>query len=173
MKKIILLFVVMFVVASADAQFYVGGAVSTSLETKNDVESVSIKFLPEAGFNINDKFGVGAVIGFSQTRYDGKSLGSTYQFSPYARFTFYRSDLVRVFLDGGFSVYSTDLSGSDESITTFDIGVKPGIAVNVSEKISLVGKFGFIGLRHLDDDHNIVDVSLDATDISFGLLFSF
>jgi hypothetical protein len=171
MKKIILLFVLVFVAASVDAQLYVGGAVSASIESKNDVEATTFKILPEAGYNISDKFAVGAVIGFSRSSYDGKSLGSTFQFAPYARFSFYRSDLVRLFVDGGFSVYSNDIG--DETITTFDIGVKPGIALDLSEKISIVGKFGFIGFRHYDDDHNKIDMSIDATDISIGLFYSF
>jgi len=173
MKKIILLFVLVFVAASVDAQLYVGGAVSASIESNNDVEATTFKILPEAGYNISDKFAVGAVIGFSRSSYDGKSLGSTFQFAPYARFSFYRSDLVRLFVDGGFSVYSNKIEDSDVSITNFDIGVKPGIALDLSEKISLVGKFGFIGFRHYDDDHNKIDMSIDAADISIGLFYSF
>ena len=63
MKKILLLAVVLFASLNASAQFYVGGSVgfgSVKPVGGEDSEFV-FKILPEFGYNLNDKWAIGAV----------------------------------------------------------------------------------------------------------------
>ena len=68
MKKILLLAVVMFASLNASAQFYAGGSIgfgSVKPVGGGDSEFV-FKILPEVGYQINDQWAAGAVLGYSK-----------------------------------------------------------------------------------------------------------
>ena len=63
MKKIVILFFVVMVALSAKAQFYAGGNVS--LWHNDDADNTYFLIEPELGYNINEKWAVGATLGFA------------------------------------------------------------------------------------------------------------
>jgi len=172
MKKIFVLCVIVCASVSVKAQLYLGGSLGFWLNENNSVETTTIKFLPEVGYSINDKWAVGGVLGYTHVEVDDKDASKTFKFAPYARFSFYGTDLVRLFVDGGISVYSSKV-GKGDSETTFSTGFEPGVALDLSKRISLVTKFGFFGYREYSEDHNAFGLNLDGNTLTFGVYYSF
>lgn len=172
MKKILLMLIFVCVIASADAQVYIGGSVSVWVDENKKTETTTIEFLPEVGFLISDRWSLGTVLGYTQKEVDGANTNKTFEFAPYARFSYYRYDLVRLFVDASFSLYSSKAGKADRQ-TTFGVGLKPGVALDLSEKISLVAKFGFFGYRQYNDDHDAVGFNINGNNLSFGVFYTF
>ena len=151
MKKLILLLFVACVTLSANAQFYVGG--STSLWFGKDDTSISI--LPEVGYVMNDRWAFGTEIGFihqNQTimdfnglYYDRKMNGVVV--GPYARFTYFKKGMVGLFVDGGLDYRLTKVKNADAEHGV-RLGLKPGVALSLTDRLSMVAKFGFLGFDH-------------------------
>jgi len=144
MKKILMTLAMGMMALTMSAQMYVGGSVGFESWSpdKGDGES-SFKFLPEFGMQFNDQWGAGVQIGYVTDKAGVYGLGteSAFIFSPYVRYNAIKAGKVSVFLDGGFDFYS--YSKPDNS--AFSIGIKPGVAVALTNKLSFVTHFGFLG----------------------------
>lgn len=170
MKKVFFSLLLLLAVFSASAQenkwFFSG---SVSLWHDNTEEETYFKFIPEVGYNINKKWAVGIEAGYSNQRID------VFMLAPFVRWTFFQNKTVRLFVDGGIGYTQADIIGSQS--TGFEIGAKPGIAINVTKHLSLLSKIGFLGYR----DHyrftgsmqNGYGIDLDPSNIQLGLQFSF
>ena len=197
MKKILLLAVVLFASLNASAQFYVGGSVgfgSVKPVGGGDSEFV-FKILPELGYNLNDKWAVGAVLGYQQgLPFSGMNIGTgnnnviegvnnlatqanfsqveTFTISPYARYTAVEWDMVNVFFDGGLTFGSVKDSG-----TYFSLGVRPGLAVKLCDEISFVAHLGFLGFENFSPKgggKSGTSFGLEfANSCSFGVYYNF
>ena len=176
MKKMTLLLFVACVTLSANAQLYVGG--STSLWVGSDDTSISLT--PEVGCVLNDYWAIGTEIGFahrSQTinshlgGYDIKT--NSFVLAPYARFTYLKLGKVGLFVDGGLD-YKMQKQKDVDATHGVRIGLKPGVALSLTDRLSLVAKFGFLGFAH---DYNMVGnsggFSFTGNDLSFGFYVSF
>ncbi|MDR1223785.1 MAG: porin family protein [Tannerella sp.] len=177
MKKLLLLFFVICAAAPAvNAQLYAGGSLSAWVKDINSEETATVTFLPEAGFAISDRWAFGTVLGYTHryTRNDRdiKVTTQTFEFAPYARFSFYRTERVRLFVDGGFSLYSNKAGEADRT-NTFSAGLKPGIALNLSEKISLIAKVGFLGFDRFNEDDRAYGFTIDGNGLSLGAYYAF
>ena len=188
MKKFLMTLAAAFVAVTMSAQVYVGGSVSvdswSSQKLAGDQSETTFKFMPEIGYNLNEEWAVGAVIGYESNKWSGvkgNSLGvgagfseNAFTFNPYARYTYLKSGKVSLFVDGG--VDFTTASKGDW--TELALGVKPGLAVNLTDNISFVSHIGFIGFDQFNpdgDDNNTtkVGVDLSGANLSFGLYFNF
>ena len=197
MKKILLLAVVLFASLNASAQFYVGGSVgfgSVKPVGGGDSEFV-FKILPELGYNLNDKWAVGAVLGYQKgLQFSGMNIGTgnnnviegvnnlatqanfsqveTFTISPYARYTAIEWDMVNVFFDGGLTFGSVKDSG-----TYFSLGVRPGLAVKLCDEISFVAHLGFLGFENYSPKgggKSGTSFGLEfANSCSFGVYYNF
>ena len=63
-------------------------------------------------------------------------------------------------------------------MTAFGLGIKPGVAVSLNEKLSFVAHFGFLGYKSVDpdgDDNKVTSIGLDAdgSELTFGLYYNF
>ena len=176
MKKLTLLLFVACVTLSANAQFYVGG--SASLWVGSDDTNVSLT--PEVGYVLNDHWAIGTEIGFghsSRTAYD--YFGeydvkmNSFILSPYARFTYLKLGKVGLFVDGGLD-YAMQKQKDVDAVHGVRLGLKPGVALSLTERLSLVAKFGFLGFDH---DYNGLGnsggFSFTGNDLSFGFYVSF
>ncbi|MDR2914686.1 MAG: porin family protein [Tannerella sp.] len=172
MKKLLLLFIFACMIALADAQVYVGGSVSVWVDENKKTETTTLDFLPEVGFVLSDRWSLGTVLGYTQKEVDGTSTNKTFEFAPYARFSFYRFDLVRLFVDANFSLYSSKAGKADRQ-TTYGVGLKPGVALDLSDRISLVAKYGFFGYRQYDDDHDAFGFNINGNGLSLGMFYTF
>ena len=79
MKKLFTVIAAAFIAVAANAQFYAGGNVGFQTGDRT-----YINIAPEAGYNFNDQFAVGAVVGFSHQ----EDLYSAITLNPYVRWTF-------------------------------------------------------------------------------------
>jgi len=172
MKKVLLVLISVFIMASTEAQVYIGGGISAWIEDKNGTETGTIDFLPEIGFFVGKRWSIGGVIGYSQKHVDGTKTFDSFEFAPYARFTFYKNELVRLFIDGTIAVYSSE-TGTSIRTETYSLGLKPGLSLDLSEKINLFAKFGFFGFRQYGEDHMGLGFNLNGNSLSLGMYYTF
>ncbi|WP_420186811.1 outer membrane beta-barrel protein [Bacteroides pyogenes] len=174
MKKILILFFMVAAALSVKAQVYVGG--TTSLWHNDDADETYYAIAPEIGYNLNNEWIVGAAFGFARRSWDKEDLSlyrRTAFFAPYVRYSFYENKVVRLFVDGTIGLSSTKVKHHD-SEGGFELGFKPGIAINLNKRFSLVAKCGFLGYR--DDYAYGMDgygFSLSGEDLAFGVYYTF
>ena len=164
MKKLFLAITIMVASVSAtNAQFYIGGGLSL-WHYNGNTKTTSFSISPDAGYSFNNHWTVGLAVGFDARFYhdkteeriyinsDGIPETSIYTYhnyysfyaEPYARFNYFSTDRVKLFLDGVLGVALDEHGRYDGS----QVIVRPGISVNITEHFSLVGTFGMLGYIH-------------------------
>ena len=178
MKKILMTLAAVAMAATMNAQGYIGGTMGIGSFKVGDADNeTAYKFLPEVGYNINSDWAVGVSFGF--TKGDLKVLKSdidvagarTTQINPYVRYTFVHSKYFNVFSDLGFGY--AHINGMGDA---YGLGITPGIALNLNEKVSFVTKFAYVGWQHAKTNSVKTDffgVDIDATNVQFGLYYNF
>lgn len=72
MKKIVLSIIVALIAITANAQVYVGGTFgvgSDKVETEGtEVKNTTFKILPEVGYELNEDWSVGTVVGYEYNK---------------------------------------------------------------------------------------------------------
>lgn len=180
MKKLFSLIAVAFVAMSVNAQVYVGGSLGinawSSQKNAGDRSETTFTILPEVGYNLNDEWAVGTVIGYVSDKWTGVNgiSESAFTFNPYARYTYLKAGKVSLFVDGGVDFTTASKADWNE----LAIGLKPGLAVSLSDNISFVSHLGFIGYDVYNpdgDDNNTSKFGLDLSgnNLTFGLYFNF
>ena len=180
MKKLFSLIAVAFVAMSVNAQVYVGGSLGinawSSQKNAGDRSETTFTILPEVGYNLNDEWAVGTVIGYVSDKWVGVNgiSESAFTFNPYARYTYLKAGKVSLFVDGGVDFTTASKADWNE----LAIGLKPGLAVSLSDNISFVSHLGFIGYDVYNpdgDDNNTSKFGLDlnGNNLTFGLYFNF
>lgn len=169
MNKLFLTFAFAVCAMAMNAQLYVGGEVGAWRDW--DANHTTFFVQPEVGYNLNDQWAVGLELGY-MNNYDNGAKENVFGLAPYARYTFAKFGSVNLFVDGGLAYYASDAAGDPKS---FQIGVKPGVAVNLTEKLSFVSHVGFLGYRDSDllGQASGLGFNLDGQDLSFGLYLNF
>ena len=181
MKKILMTLLVAAMAMTANAQFYVGGSVGVgSVKLGHNDAETTYKFVPEIGYNLNSDWALGVAFGYQK---GACSLGNgnygqdvdteLLQINPYVRYTAVKSNVINVFVDGGVGIGSYKDLG-----TQFQLGLRPGVAVNLNKSISFVAHVGFVGFDSFspkgdgNSSHNI-GVDLDGNNVTFGMYINF
>lgn len=176
MKKILMTLVAVAMATTMNAQWYVGGTVGYNYtkDKNTDVKSNTFVITPELGYNLNEKWAVGMKIGYAYNKVDD-AKSNEFVVNPYARYTFVKLDKVNFFVDGGFEYNYVKVE--DDSANGFGISFKPGVAVNLNEKVSFVahvGNFGWASAKAKNAKSvQSVDLGLNLTSVDFGLYFNF
>ncbi len=182
MKKVLMTLAVAFVAIAANAQVYVGGNVGiASSKIGNGDNVTTYKVLPEVGYSINKDWAVGTTIGWGKgTPVEIEDESCNYfTVDPYVRYTFVHSKYINAFVDGGFGYTHYNNAHVDgPSINEWSVGLKPGIAVNLSPKVSFVAHVGFAGWKSAkadgaDKDSHVWGVDLDGNNVTFGVYYNF
>lgn len=152
MKKIILMAVMSVMTLTAAAQnLFVGGSVAAWRNHDDKVTTITIA--PEVGYNLNSNWAIGTVLGWTNI-HRSEITGNLVDFDPYARYTFFKKGMVSLFVDGGvdlgFGKVSYDGEDSDTAVK-YGIGFKPGIALALNDRCSIVAHAGFLGYRGTND----------------------
>ena len=131
---------VAFIAVAANAQVYVGGNVGIGSSKSGDADAVTTyKVLPEIGYNINQNWAIGTTAGWGKgnpVNIEGETQ-NYFTVEPYVRYTFVRSKYINAFVDGGFGyTHVNHAHGAAASVNAWSVGVKPGISVNLSPKVS-------------------------------------
>ena len=174
MKKILMTLAAVAVAATMNAQAYIGGGIGYSHNKVADVKTNTFKIVPEVGYNLDENFAVGLGIGYTYSKSgDVKTTG--FDIAPYLRYTFAKFDKVNVFCDLG--IEYEYLKVGDAKTNSFGVGLFPGLAVNLNEKISFVTKVGALSYVHSKvtdgpkaDNFNI---GLDGSALQFGVYYNF
>ena len=184
MKKIFAVALVAMMTMTVNAQVYVGGGVGLQSSSYDGNSETFFKLVPEIGYNLDENWAVGIAVGYGEHKTTLKSgnLKTTakvkaFEIAPYARYTFAKFDKVNLFVDGAVDYLHTDNAGDKNN--TFSIGLKPGVAVNLNDKLSFVAHAGFLGYQNSKDDYegakaaNTFGFDLDGSNLSFGVYYNF
>ena len=162
---------------TANAQMWVGGSIGYDYTKADgaDFGTNTLTVSPQVGYSFNDKWGIGLEIDWNHVKYDQR-VTNDFGVALFARWTFAKAGIASFFLDGGvdFGSYSESLNGVGPDATTqFGIGVRPGIALNVSDHVSLIARAGFIGWRNVKDKYSQFTVCANESPLSLGAYYSF
>ena len=169
MKKIFMTMAAMVISASASAQVYIGGCAGLASVKQGKADAkMHYALVPEIGYEFNKNWEAGLTIG-----YEGVEDGlNTFELAPYARYTFCNTKLVDLFLEGTMGYAHVGGNGADADI--FEVGLKPGLKLNLSDHVSFVTKVGFFGYQK-NDFSNVQKwgMDVDATNVTFGVNYKF
>jgi len=170
-------------VAQEPGQMWVGGSLGFwSSKTKGSDSNVSYKILPEFGYVLTENLGIGINVGFEHDdalAIDGMDdlfEADGFTIAPFVRYSFLKGSIGALFVDGGVTYNYLKLKDVDDKLNQFNIGFRPGVAVKVSDKIALTGKFGFLGYEHTkmgDVKNNAFGLNLDMTQFLLGATIVF
>lgn len=167
MKKFLVMAVMAIMALGVSAQVYVGGSLGYT-HAKTDLGSDDqFTIAPEIGYNLNDSWAIGAGLNYTWV----KDAYNQFEINPYARYTYFRTDLVSLFVDGGVDLGFSKPDEGDTSVV-WGIGLKPGISLNLNEKFSLVAHMGFLGYQDLKERGKVYGIDLH-NNLSFGFYYNF
>lgn len=180
MKKIMLSLVLTLTSMVASAQVWLGGSLGVNIIDPVTYDKsgtiTSITFSPEIGYSFNDKWAIGFAFNEVFMSQDGESANS-FSFEPYGRFTFAQSGIASFFVEGGLGIGSTKMDSDgnilNKSCMEFYVGVRPGVKINLSEKVGLVAKLGFLGYEHVENYYDAFGLSVNNNTLSFGMYYNF
>ena len=157
--------------AAADAQVFLGGRLGLMHNSKSETTHVSVA--PEVGYVLNNKWTVAADLSYDlqEKAGSGRDL-NTFTFNPYARYTAASWGPVNLIFEGAVNLGWEKVKGADAQFT-WGVGVRPGLAVNVSPRVSLVTRMGFLGYRDSDVNGTVYGYDLSSKDLSFGVYYNF
>ena len=168
MKKIMMTLATLFVAVCASAQVYIGGGVGFANASDDDDSRFSWKISPEIGYQFNQKWDAGLAFGIEGIE-DGDK---TFEIAPYLRYTVCSAKIVDFFIEGTIGYAHYDRAKGYKDYDGFEIGLKPGVKVNLNNHLAFVTKIGFFGYQRLDDV-NIWGANIDGRNILFGINYKF
>lgn len=196
MKKIFAFLALFACVATANAQFYVGGSFGfTTTSVKDGDSGSSYKIIPDFGYQVNDDISVGLQIGYSHglasfgsiTASDFKSALSTaigaysdinmddmklngFTISPYVRMNVMKTGGLAVFLEGyfGYNNITMDDTPSVGGKSTLNAF---DIGIRPGLTYNLAGNFNLIcklgNVGYMSAKEKEVDTSISRFGVSF------
>ena len=176
MKKLFLTMLIAIVAVSTKAQIYAGGELGFWRDYDENHTNFTVK--PEVGYHLSDKWAIGINIGY-EYNYTKGTKANTVEVSPYARYTVVTWGSVNLFLDGGFGFSTTKIKDVDDSSNGWEIGIKPGLSVDLTDKLSFITHVGFLGFRDYDKNakqefgQEGFGFNVDGNDLTFGLIYNF
>lgn len=194
MKKFLMMVALAVTTLSANAQVYIGGGVSFHSTKPQSYEGVdvdtktSVAILPEIGYKLEDNLSIGIGLGYSHTK-NGYTKYDAFSIEPYIRYTFAKWNNVSFFGEGGFGYEHTKNAVEKENgntkvetstkENTWYIGVRPGIAVDITDNFTFLTKIGWLGYQSskldVDKAKASSDFGLDLSgeNIQFSLVYNF
>lgn len=134
-----------------EKRFFLGGAASFWADPKN--RSITLDFCPEVGYLFNDTWGIGMLLGYEyQSGYtEGvKNIGQSFKISPILRYYYFHRKPFNLYLDAGGGVnFSINKDGNvTNHLNGFEVGLRPGACVDLTEGLCLCLRMGFVGYRN-------------------------
>lgn len=147
-----------------EGRFFVGGAINYWYDTED--KSQSLSFAPEVGYLFNDTWGVGTYIGLGHQSVSAQSSIATagvrintLSLTPFVRYYYFHRLPFNLYLDGcvGWNMSRTSVNSNLLGITGklepkvshgFEVGIRPGACVDLTEGLCLCLRLGFLGYRN-------------------------
>ncbi len=173
MKKIFAVALMAMMTLAANAQVYVGGSVAySSVKATEDASALNtFSFAPEVGYKFNDKWSAGLTIDFQSIDAEDETSTAT-GIGVYGRYNYLTTGIATLFVEAGVDYTAYNHDGGN----TFGIGLRPGLSVALSEKLSLVAKTGVFGYSKNSDERgggSAFGIGVDNSALSFGLFYNF
>ena len=129
---------------------FVGGAVTYWNNTKT--KATTLQLYPEVGWCFNETWAAGMMLGYafgSERGEDGRENTHTLKLSPFVRYYYLHKGPFNLYLDGGFGYNYITPVGTDgiNKHHGFEIGLRPGICVDLTKGLCLCMRIGFAGYR--------------------------
>lgn len=175
MKKILIAIIAVLTVSIANAQdFCIGGSVG--FWNNNSADRTTVSIVPDIGYTLSSKWYLGIGVGYQYTKHESLKINS-FTLNPYARYSYFTAGKVRLFIDGTFG-FSNDKQVGNKSETAWQVGVKPGLIIGLTDRFSLAAHFGFLGYRDADSDMNALGdkgwgLDFSGNSLNFGFFYSF
>lgn len=185
MKKIFVMAVMAAATLTANAQWWAGGEVGfTSSHTNGVGTEKNFTIQPEVGYSLNDKFDVALSIGYTYASEKlNKKLGgdkysaNAFEINPYVRYKFVKAGNFFAFVDGGIEYATCHYQGVSNNENQLGISITPGIAYNVSPKVTLVSHLGeglYYNHEWMKDTYHANNVGFRLFNgITFGAYYNF
>ena len=94
--------------------------------------------------------------------------------NPYIRYEYFQKSIVGLFVDAECGIGIAKEKGAKNSITNYEIGLRPGVSLHVSDRVHLHGHFGFIGVKgDSEDGFNAGGLNLEANEFNLGVVWNF
>ena len=139
MKKLLLSAIIAIATLSGmNAQTYKWWAGGRTTIWTGDSKNTFI-VAPEVGYLITPQLTVAASVGIHTEWYSKPSHSVTgLILNPYMRYVFFKQGMLLGFVDGGIDVSLGDFEG-------FQFGLKPGVALLLTDRFTVATQFGFLG----------------------------
>ena len=183
MKKIMMTLVAAAMATTMNAQYFVGGTVGYNHTSNETSHTNTWTVAPEFGKSLNEKWTIATSIGYVTSKTDNVKT-SGFSIAPYARYTFAKLEKINFFVDLGFDykhgrkTTETRFGDIDSYYNSWEIGLHPGLAVNLNSKISFVTKIGVLNYTtsHVcgsDVTNKGFNLGVDNSDLSFSVYYNF
>jgi hypothetical protein len=199
MKKLIIISAMTLLALNATAQqgaFYLGlsniGIRQTTVDNLNPGTGVAIVSIgeeggtayglaPEIGYYVSDNVAIGGILGFSgYSLKNDRGNGFNFGISPYVRYFLHQGENFGFYLQGqvGFLHQKDEAGANENTVTTWGIGILPGVSYALSSNFSVLASFGALGYtsqkaKGASDATNTFGLSLDASTLNFSLRYTF
>ena len=154
------------VIAMQAENWYAGGSLGFYDTNATGKSKATFLVAPEAGYWFTDNLALGVSLDMLFYKdYTGINI------SPYLRYSYYTMGKVSFFIDGGGTIAAADSKG-------WKLGLEPGIAFNINERITVLSHLGFLGYQKLNDTNHlgkkihITGLAL-TNDLSFSIFYNF
>lgn len=180
MKKILLMAAFAVATLSANAQVWIGGGLGFNTEKWKGSDSETVfNIAPQIGYNLDEQFSLGLELGLKMGNKaaglaDPHTYGDKYTeitVAPFVRYTFAKAGIASFFVDGGFGLGSRKVGDADAA-TVWHVGLRPGIALNVSDHVSIISEMGWLGYQHREN-WNRFSLNANQEALKLGVYYTF
>lgn len=184
MKKIVLTALVAVSALCANAQVWVGGSLGFNSHKfdGDDKSTTTIEVAPTIGYSLDENWDIALEVAYKSSSYDGKTNDS-FHIAPFARYNFAKCGIATFFVDGGFGfgkesvTKETTVMGVKTEVSSnqnaFNIGIRPGVKIELSPKVELDAKMGCFGYHQVSDSYSNFGFNVNSEALSFGLTYKF
>ena len=166
--------------AQQSGKFWTGGTLGfTTSKVEDGIRLTNYSILPEFGYGFSDRWGAGISLGYLHNEYEiigAKIKTDGFSVNPFARYSLLRGRIGNLFLDGGVGYAYRDNKTTDREKHAFEVGIRPGVSVNITDNIALMGRFGFLGYQYEKEGGTktntfAADFDLNQVQLGVNILF--
>ncbi|MCD7978087.1 MAG: porin family protein [Tannerellaceae bacterium] len=163
--------------AQETGQTWMGGGINFHVTSTDGHTNTSVGISPEIGYKFADKWAIGTEISYTHRKQYYESYGdesyNNFRIAPFLRSYIVQKEWGSFFLDGSVHYSYSDFA---DGVHTFGLGLQPGVAIHLSERISFISKLGWLGYSYSSfDDINTHSAGLDLnlSQVTFGINIHF
>lgn len=172
MKKLLIAIATLAMGITANAQGFAGDTLGLDVAhtSVDDASSTVTTFqiAPEFGYHFNNTWAIGMQFAYGLTASDAPSVNQ-FTVLPYIRATFASASIVDFFAELGAGYTHASCNGS--SVGGFTSVLRPGMAINFTDKFAVIARTNILEYSHIEDT-NFVDFALNKG-FSIGVNFKF